>query len=99
NPGASPAGRGGGPAGRTGGGGFAPGGIAPGGIALNPLPGPAPAWRNMSMGAPAATVGSGGAGRGSPFWMFHQSGHFGGSPAPPRVHFEYPNGSPILNAK
>src|SRR6202158_5164142 len=25
--------------------------------------------------------------------------HFGGSPPPPREHFEYPNGSPILNAK
>src|SRR5215470_11748457 len=31
--------------------------------------------------------------------MFHHSGHFGGWPPPPRVHFEYPNGSPILNAK
>src|SRR5271169_4338941 len=31
--------------------------------------------------------------------MFHHCGHFGGSPPPPRVHFEYPNGSPILNAK
>jgi hypothetical protein len=25
--------------------------------------------------------------------------HFGGFPAPPREHFENPNGSPILNAK
>src|SRR5262249_11440865 len=25
--------------------------------------------------------------------------HFGGLPPPPREHFEYPNGSPILNAK
>src|SRR5882672_11217608 len=31
--------------------------------------------------------------------MFHHSWHFGGSPLPPREHFEYPNGSPILNAK
>src|SRR6478672_1532259 len=31
--------------------------------------------------------------------MFHHCGHFGGSPPPPRVHFEYPNGSPSLNAK
>src|SRR5882724_1429063 len=31
--------------------------------------------------------------------MFHHCGHFGGSPPPPRVHFEYPKGSPILNAK
>ena len=31
--------------------------------------------------------------------MFHHSGHRGGLPPPPRVHFEYPNGSPILNAK
>src|SRR5215467_14468870 len=31
--------------------------------------------------------------------MFHHAEHFGGSPPPPRVHFAYPNGSPILNAK
>src|SRR5215472_16399645 len=31
--------------------------------------------------------------------MFHHAWHFGGSPPPPREHFEYPNGSPILNAK
>src|SRR3984893_9780348 len=31
--------------------------------------------------------------------MLNHWGHFGGSPPPPRVHFEYPNGSPILNAK
>src|SRR5215475_6496644 len=31
--------------------------------------------------------------------MFHHTGHFGGSPPPPREHFAYPNGSPILNAK
>src|SRR6266851_8461739 len=31
--------------------------------------------------------------------MFHHAWHLGGSPPPPRVHFEYPNGSPILNAK
>src|SRR6516162_671706 len=31
--------------------------------------------------------------------MFHHSWHFGASPPPPRVHFEYPNGSPILNEK
>src|SRR6266508_178798 len=31
--------------------------------------------------------------------MFHHSRHFGGSPPLPRVHFAYPNGSPILNAK
>src|SRR2546430_3991522 len=31
--------------------------------------------------------------------MFHHTGHFGGCPPPPRVHFAYPNGSPILNAK
>src|SRR6266852_5020476 len=31
--------------------------------------------------------------------MFHHTGHFGGWPPPPRVHFAYPNGSPILNAK
>src|SRR5215469_14099489 len=31
--------------------------------------------------------------------MFHHAWHFGGSPAPPREHFEYPNGRPILNAK
>src|SRR5436853_2741555 len=31
--------------------------------------------------------------------MFHHSGHRGALPPPPRVHFEYPNGSPILNAK
>src|SRR5215475_10994467 len=31
--------------------------------------------------------------------MFHHTGHFGGSPPPPRVHFAYPNGSPILNEK
>ena len=43
---------------------------------------------------------SGGAGAAAPrFWMFHHCGHFGGSPPPPRVHFEYPNGRPILNAK
>ena len=33
------------------------------------------------------------------FWMFHHSAHRGGLPPPPRVHFEYPNGNPILNAK
>ncbi len=31
--------------------------------------------------------------------MLNHWGHFGGSPPPPREHFEYPNGSPILNAK
>jgi hypothetical protein len=31
--------------------------------------------------------------------MFHHSGQRGGPPPPPRVHFAYPNGSPILNAK
>src|SRR5712691_723827 len=31
--------------------------------------------------------------------MFHHAWHFGGSPPPPRVHFAYPNGSPILKAK
>src|SRR5215831_14240062 len=31
--------------------------------------------------------------------MFHHAWHLGGSPPPPREHFEYPNGSPILNAK
>src|SRR6202521_944832 len=31
--------------------------------------------------------------------MFHHAWHFGGSPPLPRVHFAYPNGSPILNAK
>src|SRR5689334_16217083 len=25
--------------------------------------------------------------------------HFGAAPPPPREHFEYPNGNPILNAK
>src|ERR1700687_500379 len=30
--------------------------------------------------------------------MLNHWGHFGGSPSP-REHFEYPNGSPILNAK
>src|SRR3974377_970321 len=31
--------------------------------------------------------------------MFHHAWHFGGWPPPPREHFEYPNGSPLLNAK
>src|ERR1700720_4431002 len=31
--------------------------------------------------------------------MFHHAWHIGASPPPPRVHLEYPNGSPILNAK
>src|ERR1700674_3549670 len=31
--------------------------------------------------------------------MLNHCGHCGGLPPPPRVHFEYPNGSPILNAK
>src|SRR3990170_1344726 len=31
--------------------------------------------------------------------MFHHWGRFGGWPPPPREHFEYPNGSPILKAK
>src|SRR5262245_230603 len=31
--------------------------------------------------------------------MFHHAKHFGGWPLTPREHFEYPNGSPILNAK
>src|SRR6202049_1259596 len=31
--------------------------------------------------------------------MLNHWGHFGGSPPLPREHFEYPNGSPILNAK
>src|SRR5215471_6022686 len=31
--------------------------------------------------------------------MFHHAWHLGGSPPLPREHFEYPNGSPILNAK
>ena len=31
--------------------------------------------------------------------MFHHAGHCGGLPPPPREHFEYPNGSPILKAK
>src|SRR5271163_4799974 len=31
--------------------------------------------------------------------MFHHSGHLGAWPPSPREHFEYPNGSPILNAK
>src|ERR1700688_833196 len=31
--------------------------------------------------------------------MLNHWGHFGGSPPPPREHFEYPHGSPILNAK
>src|SRR5713101_2811848 len=31
--------------------------------------------------------------------MFHHALHFGGSPPPPRGHFEDPNGRPILNAK
>src|SRR5439155_16733171 len=46
-----------------------------------------------------AIAGSGGGGGGSSFSMFHHSGHRGALPPPPRVHFEYPNGSPILNAK
>ena len=51
-------------------------------------------------GGPDAVGCSGGAGRSSSsFWMFHHSTHRGGLPPPPRVHFEYPNGSPILNAK
>jgi hypothetical protein len=36
---------------------------------------------------------------GSSFAMFHHLVHLGGAPPPPRVHFAYPNGSPILNAK
>src|SRR5437667_7814831 len=31
--------------------------------------------------------------------MLHHAWHFGGLPPPPREQFEYPNGSPILNAK
>src|ERR1700730_18774494 len=31
--------------------------------------------------------------------MLNHWGHSGASPPPPREHFEYPNGSPILNAK
>ena len=31
--------------------------------------------------------------------MLNHSWHRGGLPPPPREHFEYPNGSPILNAK
>src|SRR5215510_13895041 len=31
--------------------------------------------------------------------MLAQPTHFGALPPPPREHFEYPNGSPILNAK
>src|SRR5262245_19473685 len=44
-------------------------------------------------------MSSGGGLRGSSFWMFHHTGHRGGSPPPPRVHFVYPYGRPILNAK
>ena len=29
--------------------------------------------------------------------MFHQAGHRGGSPPPPRVHFAYPNGRPGID--
>ena len=56
-------------------------------------------WPSISNGVADATFCSGGIGRGSGFWMLHHEGHRGGWPPVPRVHFEYPNGSPILNAK
>ena len=46
------------------------------------------------------TGGAGGAGRAaSAFWMLNHCGQDGARPPPPRVHFEKPNGSPILKAK
>src|SRR5215831_8085932 len=42
---------------------------------------------------------SGGARGGSGLAMLNHAGQCGPRPPPPREHFEYPNGSPILNAK
>jgi hypothetical protein len=63
----------------------------------------AAAGRNTSITPVGAAIlcsgGGSGTGGGSRFWMFHHPWHFGPSPAPPRVHFVYPNGKPILKAK
>src|SRR3984957_20035427 len=58
------------------------------------------AWVTISNGAPDAILGSAGAERArAHFCMLNHSWPGGALPPPPREHFEYPNGSPILNAK
>jgi hypothetical protein len=90
NAGANPAGFGGGPLGTAFFSFSAPD------VAADLLAGGAPARPKKSKGdddavtsaAGGATFSSGGgAGGGSRFWIFHQAKHFGGWPAPPRVHF------------
>ena len=53
-------------------------------------------------GTGGAAFGTGGGGGGlasSAFCKLNHCGQVGALPPPPREHFEYPNGRPILNAK